>query len=310
MTTNDTSFALGGVDGGRVHEGGDRPAVGHVHDDLLGPDRLRRGERLRHGELLQRELAAVGAAHGHDPQQIGGVLPRLLQRADDPLRLAVDGDKVAAACIEHGHADRGRVDERLQVAAGVLLLAVAAGIGDHAGGLGGEGDERLFVFAAELGIGLRLREADGAQTLAAVPDGGRHEGARARERAEIGQADGVGVAGQTGGAHGHRQAAEVLHERRSISHRPYALRLLRGHAGSEERVHRSRVIEEGDDAVAGAAEQARAVQHLLQDGVELEALVDAEAGLAEAREALAKGLVLALQVAGLGHVLPRSEPGW
>ena len=38
--------------------------------------------------------------------------------------------------------------------------------------------------AAELGIGLLLREADGAQTLAAVADGGPHEGARVRERAE------------------------------------------------------------------------------------------------------------------------------
>ena len=177
-------FALGGVDGGRVHESGDRPAVGNVHDDLLGPDRLRRGECLRHGELLQRELPAVGAVHAHDPQQIGGVLPRLLQRADDALRLAVDRLKVAAACIEHGNPDRGRVDERLQVAAGVLLVAVAAGISDHAGGLGGEGHERLFVLAAELGIGLLLREADGAETLAAVPDGGPHEGARVRERAE------------------------------------------------------------------------------------------------------------------------------
>ena len=178
-----------------------------------------------------------------------------------------------------------------------------------AGGLGGEGHKRLFVLAAELGIGFLLREADGAQTLAAVPDGSRHEGARARERAEIGQADGVGVAGQVGGAHRHRQAAEVLQERRSVSHRPHALRLLRRHAGSEERVHRPRVIEEGDDAVAGAAERARAVQHLLEDGVELEALVDAEVGLGEAREALAEGPVLALQVAGLSHFLVR-EPGW
>ena len=60
---------------------------------------------------------------------------------------------------------------------------------------------------------------------------------------------------------------------------------------------------------AGHPSTARAVQHLLEDGVELEALVDAEAGLAEAREALAEGPVLALQVAGPGQVLPCSEPG-
>ena len=48
-----------------------------------------------------------------------------------------------------------------------------------AGGLGGEGHKRLFVLAAELGIGFLLREADGAQTVAAVPDGSRHEGAPA-----------------------------------------------------------------------------------------------------------------------------------
>ncbi len=35
-----------------------------------------------------------------------------------------------------------------------------------AGGLGGEGHERLFVLAAELGIGFLLREADGAETPA------------------------------------------------------------------------------------------------------------------------------------------------
>ena len=38
----------------------------------------------------------------------------------------------------------------------------------------------------------------------------------------------------------------------------------------------------------------------------LGALVDAEAGLAQARKALAKGPVLTLQVAGPGHVPPRS----
>ena len=43
--------------------------------------------------------------------------------------------------------------------------------------------------------------------------------------------------------------------------------------------------------------------------VELEALVAAAAGLADARQAFAKGPILPLQVAGPGHALPRSEPG-
>ena len=59
----------------------------------------------------------------------------------------------------------------------------------------------------------------------------------------------------------------------------------------------------------GHPSTARAVQHLLEGGVEPEALVDAEVGLGEAREALAQGPVLALQVSGPGHVLPCSEPG-
>ena len=55
----------------------------------------------------------------------------------------------------------------------------------------------------------------------------------------------------------------------------------------------------GSTSYAGTRRR-RAVQHLLEGGVELEALVDAEAGLAEAREAreaLAKGPVLAIRVA-------------
>ena len=54
---------------------------------------------------------------------------------------------------------------------------------------------------------------------------------------------------------------------------------------------------------------ARAARHLPGGGVEIEALVAADDGLAEPGEALAKGPVLALQVAAPAHVPPRSEPG-
>ena len=65
----------------------------------------------------------------------------------------------------------------------------------------------------------------------------------------------------------------------------------------------------GSSHSASRPPTARAARHLLEGGVELEALVAAEAGLADARQAFAKGPILALQVAGPGHAPPRSEPG-
>ena len=51
-------------------------------------------------------------------------------------------------------------------------------------------------------------------------------------------------------------------------------------------------VVQGDDAVAGAGQGAGRVQHPLEDGAEVQVLVDAETGLAQAGEALPQSLDL------------------
>ena len=65
------------------------------------------------------------------------------------------------------------------------------------------------------------------------------------------------------------------------------------------------------DAVAGAGQQTGAVQHLLATPrIRVQALVDAQAGLAQPGQAVSEGLILSRQVVGLLSILsPRLDCG-
>ena len=63
----------------------------------------------------------------------------------------------------------------------------------------------------------------------------------------------------------------------------------------------SGVVDGGDDPVVGAGEGTGAVEDLPEDVVQVQALVDAEAGLAEAGETVLQGGDVRLVVVGWGQ---------
>ena len=90
------------------------------------------------------------------------------------------------------------------------------------------------------------------------------------------------------------EVVEDLQSRRPMS--PDSLGLFGGKAGGEEVPHPSGLIKEGDHPVAGLRESTCRVQHLLQHRVEVEALVDAQTGLAQPGQPFPQGLDLSQQV--------------
>ena len=82
--------------------------------------------------------------------------------------------------------------------------------------------------------------------------------------------------------------AEVLEEHHPFGQVREPPVLFRGQPGGYKVLYLPRLIQQGDDAVAGAGQGAGAVQHPLEHRVEVEALVDAQAGLAEAGQPVAK----------------------
>ena len=63
-----------------------------------------------------------------------------------------------------------------------------------------------------------------------------------------------------------------------------ALPFLGGDARREERLDAAALAQEGERAVAGADEVARAVDDLLQDGLEIELAEDAESGVVQRQQ--------------------------
>ena len=91
---------------------------------------------------------------------------------------------------------------------------------------------------------------------------------------------------------------------------PHLERLLRAHARGEEVLHAAVIVVEGHHAVASVGERPGGVQDSLQYGVELQALVDAKAGLAQPGQTLPQRLILSLQPVGLVHGWVASLSVW
>ena len=80
---------------------------------------------------------------------------------------------------------------------------------------------------------------------------------------------------------GSRVPAQVLEEPHPAGQLPEQPDLLGGHPGGEEVRYPSRIVQEGDDTVAGFGQRPDGDQNALQHRVEVEAFVDAQAGLAQ-----------------------------
>ena len=94
------------ADRGGVDERRDAAPVRDREHDLLGPHRLGAVQRPRQRQPVERDLAAVRAPAGDDPEQLLGGLPGAAQVLHDACGLAVERDQGAGPRLEHHDADR------------------------------------------------------------------------------------------------------------------------------------------------------------------------------------------------------------
>ena len=108
---------------------------------------------------------------------------------------------------------------------------------------------------------------------------------------------------QVGHAQRTLQVAQVLEHLQAVGPVEDAAVLLGGEAGGDDVVWLAGLVDGGDEAVASVGEGASAVDDLVQDGVEVEACVDAQDGGAQGGDALAqrRDLLARLVVAVDGH---------
>ena len=301
-----------GTDRGDVDQRGQAAPVGAQEDDLVGAHRFIDGERLGQRELAQRDFASVGLAHGQGGDQLlGGPLRArrrgLLgdaQHVGEPPRFAVERGRRAAGQIEHDHGDRRHVDQRLQIAARALLLAVAAGVGDDQRDLRGEHLQRVLVGRAERLGRLALGDEQRADIDALVPHRDGEQGAGLDRGQELGQVQGGGVGGEVVDPQRAGDGAQVLEKTQTVGHLGQGLRFFLGHARDEVVLDLPVGRQRDDDRVAGVGQGAGAVQHAGQDQIEIEALVDLPAGFREPLETLLQVCDPTIALVCLTHPIP------
>ena len=294
------------MDRGCVDQRGDAAPVGDREHDLLGAHRLGAAQARRQRQLVQRDLAPVRAPAGHHFQELLRGVARGAQALHDPRRLAVERDQLTGPRIEHHDADRGGLDERLEVGPCPLLGAVRARVGDGARRLRGEQPQHLLVRAGE-----RL-----AAFLAGEEEAADMHGAMAHRRAEErlpgqtvrGEAERLHVGAHVGEADRSGQVAKALEQARPVGPLLEQAVRLGGDPGAREVAGRARLVDGRDDAVARAGQRPGAVEDFAQHGLEVEARGDVTDGRAQPRDALVQGRDLAPGVVELGHCSPLPCP--
>ena len=160
MTTTDSTAPSDAWIGRHVDQHGHAPPAGGGEHDLLGAHRLRVAQHAPERESVEGNLAPVGKAAGHGLHHLLVRLARAAQALHEPARLAVDRDRTAGRHVEHQHAERRGLDQRLKAGAGAPLGAVGPRIGDCRRGLGGEQHQELLVLVGELPSALLLAEEE------------------------------------------------------------------------------------------------------------------------------------------------------
>ena len=181
---------------------------------------------------------------------------------------------------------------------------MAACVGDDERGLGGEHDQGLLAQGGERPAVLGFADVYATHALAAADDRHGQEGrdrADGHGRAEFGQAHGPGVVVEVAQPQWLRNAVQVLEEAQAVGQLREEPVFLRCQAGGDEVLDPPRIIQQCDHAVAGAGQGASAVQHPLKYCLEVQAFVDAQAGLAQLGETVAQGSDLLLKMLVLWH---------
>ena len=291
--------AVLGVDRRGVDQRGHAAPVGDRERNFLGAHRLAAAQRARERELVEGDLAPVGAPVGDDLEQLLRRLAGSAQTLDDAPRLAVERDRAAGADVEHHDADRRGLDQRLEVGPRPLLGAVGARIGDRGRGLRGEEHQDLLVLVGEGLPALLLHEIEVADMDAAMAHRRALEGLRRQPVG--GEAERLHIGRDVGDPERPLEVAEVLEEPRALGPLRHGPVLLLGEARGDEVLRRPRLVDGGDGAEAGAGQRPGALDHLAEHRLEVEARADPQARRAERRDALAQGRDLAAQFVGNAH---------
>ena len=188
------------------------------------------------------------------------------------------------------------------VGAGALLVAVRARVGDRGRRLRREQHQDLLVLLRERLPARLLAEEEVADTHPPVPD--RHGLEGLRERQLLGIAERAEVGGQIREPQRARKVPEVFEELVAVRPFRHVPALVRRQAGGDELLDRAGVVDGRDHAVAGAGQGAGAIHHLAEDGVEVEAGVDAQNRRVEQRDALAQRLVFPSEFVVGAHMPP------
>ena len=251
----------------------------------LSRTRWSRATSSRERELVEGDLAPVGAPEGEHLKQLLRGLAGAAQTLDDAPGLAVERGQAACADVEHHDADRRGLDQRLEVGPGALLGAVGARIGDRGRGLRGEQHQDLLVLVGERLVALLLGQIEVADMDAPMAHRRALEGLR---RQQVGrEAERLHIGRNVGDPERSLEIAEILEEPRALGplHDGPVLRL--GDARGDEVPWRALLVDGGDGAEARAGQRLRALDDLAEHRLEVEASADPQARRAERRDALA-----------------------
>ena len=199
--------------------------------------------------------------------------------------LPVDGRRHGGVRVEHHHADRRGLHQRLQPGPRAPLVAVRARIRDRHRRLRGEQHQQRLVLVGEALPALLVADEEGSDMRAAVAHRRALEGATEPQlRREPERAD---VAGEVVDPQRRPLLAQMLKQLEPVGQAAQKAPLLLGSRPRGDKVlRRSRLVDRKDGAVAGASERAGAVDNLAQHGGDIEARTDAPDGLDQVREAL------------------------
>ena len=174
-----------------------------------------------------------------------------------------------------------------------------ARVGDRGRRLRREQHQDLLVLLGERPPARLLAEEEAGDTHPPVPD--RHGLQGLRQRQLLGVAEFAEVGGHVRQPQRAGKVPEVFEEAVAVRPRRHVPALVRRQAGGDELLDRAGVVDSRDHAVAGAGQGAGAIHHLPEDGVEVEAGVDAQNRRVDA---LAQGLVFPSEFVVGAHMLP------
>ena len=181
-----------------------------------------------------------------------------------------------------------------------------ARVGDRGRRLRREQHQDLLVAAGERLPARLIAEEEGADVAPPMAHRRRLHGLRqGRFRGTAERAD---VAGRVLEPQHARQVAQVFEELRSVGPADDPSAFLDGEAGCDEILGLAGVVDRRDGTVPGPGQRAGALRDLPQNGVEVEAGVDAQDRRVEQRDALAQGLVLIFEF--IGSVQPALPARW